>query len=346
MQKYGDEISVWTVDGALVRTFSRHEGEGPQGGQCLAFMPDGKTLLAPAPTDNPEHRKFGLGLWDAESGALQRLIPGPNPDSDDRKLPLDNSAGICTLSPDGTLVAMRPRYPISPIAVYATRDRRILGVRKLWLRDIPVRFPDGKLLPDLQNSPSALAFGDDNSLLVGAGVAIVTFGAPFGSREPNYIAMTPTGDLKLLGAPSDISYDLWNIDFTSVKYSSAGNLLAIGTSLLGRDAKVQQAAGDVERLRKLASVKIWDVRAQRVVAEDPMPDDRPSDMDWDRDGTLLAVVTQNHFLKIYRPAETGGAPILQVHLDGPSESVRFSPAADQVLVGPGRTIQVYTISRH
>jgi hypothetical protein len=123
--------------------------------------------------------------------------------------------------------------------------------------------------------------------------------------------------------------------------------LAIGINLLSRDHYVEQAlkAGDVERLRKLASLKIWDVRAQRVVAEDPMPDDVPWDMDWNRDGTLLAVVTQNHFLKIYRPADTGGRPILQVKLDASSESVRFSPTADEVAAAPGNTVQIYTISQ-
>jgi hypothetical protein len=142
------------------------------------------------------------------------------------------------------------------------------------------------------------------------------------------------------------------IIFRTLKYSTDKNLLAVGTGLLNRDFYIQQAAGDVERLRKLASLKIWDVRAQKVAAEDPMPDDAPRDIDWNRDGTLLAVVTQNHFLKIYRPTKTGGRPILQVKLlrpilqvklDASSESVRFSPTADQVAVAPGNTVQIYTI---
>ena len=41
-------------------------------------------------TDTPEHRKSAFGLWDTETEALERLIPGPNPDGDDSKLPLDN----------------------------------------------------------------------------------------------------------------------------------------------------------------------------------------------------------------------------------------------------------------
>jgi WD40 repeat protein len=199
MQNYGQEISIWTADGARVTTFSRHEGEGPQGGQCLAFLPDGKTLIAPGPTDTPEHRKSAFGLWDTETGALERLIPGPDPDSDDSKLPLNNSAGICALSPDGALVAMRPRYPISPVAIYSMGDWHILGVRKLWLRDVPIRWPDSKPLRDLQNSPAALALGSDNALSVGAMGAIITFGSPFGSSEPSYIATIPSGDLNLGG---------------------------------------------------------------------------------------------------------------------------------------------------
>jgi WD40 repeat protein len=345
MQDFGREISIWTADGVSVTTFSRHEGEGPQGGQCLAFLPDGKTLLAPALTDTPEHRKSAFGLWDTETGALERLIPGPNPDSDDSKLPLDNSAGICALSPNGALAAMRPRYPISAVAVYSTRDWHILGFRKLWHRDVPIRWPDMRLLPELQNSPSALSFGADDALSVGAMRAIVTFDAPFGSREPNYIAEIPPGDLKRVGPTPEAIDGPWLPTFRTIKYSPGGSRLAIGIDLLSRNYYIGEATGDVERLRELASLKIWDVRAQSVAAEDPMPDDVPRDVDWNRDGTLLAVVTQNHFLKIYRPAETGGKAILQVHLDGSAASVKFSPTADQVVVDPGNTVQMYTISQ-
>lgn len=346
MQQFGDQISVWTTDGALVTTFSRHEGGGPQGGQCLAFMPDGVTLLAPAPTDTPEHRKSAFGLWDAETGALKRLIPGPNPDSDDTRLPLDNSAGICVLSPDGAFVAMRPRYIASLVAVYSTRDWAILGTRQLWQRDVPVRWSNKHPWPGLKNSPSALAFGADNALSVGASEAIITFRMPFGSSEPTYLVGIPPGDLEVVG-PAPKTIEFWALIFRPIRYNPAGDRLAIGLHVLNRDNDVEQAkkSGDVERLRKLASLKIWDVRAQRIVAQDPLSDDLPWDADWNHDGTLLAVVTQNHFLKIYRPSDANGTPILQVKMDAGSESVRFSPATDQVAVAPGNTVQIYSISK-
>ncbi len=343
MQKYGDEISVWTADGAPVTTFSRHEGEGPHGGQCFAFLPDGKTLLAPAPTYTPENRQFTFGLWDSETGALERLVPGPGAEGERRP---HNSAALCALSPDGTLVAVHPEGTPNSIVMYDARSWEILGERLMRLRDVPVRWPDSRLLPDLPNFPSALAFGADDALSVGASTAIVTFDAPFGSREPSYIAMIPSADLKVVGPTPEINDGFWILSFRTIKYSADGNRLAIGIDLLNRDYYIQQAAGDVERLRKLASLKIWDVRAQSVVAEDPMPDDVPRDVDWNRNGTLLAIVTHNRFLKIYRPAETGGNPILQVHLDGSAASVKFSPTADQVAVDPGNTVQIYTISQH
>jgi WD40 repeat protein len=340
MQNYGQEISIWTAGGMPVTTFSRHEGEGPHGGQCLTFLPDGKTLLAPAPTDTPEHQKFTFGLWDAETGALERLVPGAGD-----KGKLHNAASICAFSRDGTLVGVYAEGTPNSIDVYDARTWEMLGERKLWHRDIPVRWPDMRLLPELPNSPSALSFGADDALSVGAMRAIVTFDAPFGSKEPNYIAEIPPGDLKRVGpTPEDIDGP-WLPTFRTIKYSPDGNRLAIGTDLLSRDYYIGKAAGDVERLRNLASLKIWDVRAQRVAAEDAMLDDVPRDMDWNRDGTLLAVVTQNHFLTIYRPAETGGRPILQIKLGASSESVRFSPTADQVVVAPGNTLQIYAISQ-
>jgi WD40 repeat protein len=341
MQKFGDQISVWTADGALVTTVSRHEGEGPHGGQCLSFL-DGKTLLAPAPTDTPEHQKFTFGLWDAESGALERLVPGAG----DERRP-HNAASICAFSGDGTLVAVHAEGTPNAIGMYDARTWELLGERKIWLRDVPVRWPGSKLLPDSPDLPATLAFGAGDALSVGASAAIITFGAPFRTSEPKYIAaIAPLGDLKLVGPAPRFDDGFGTITtFRAIRYSPDGNRLAIGTDFLGRDSYVQQAekAGDVERLRRLASLKIWDVRAQVVVAEDPMPGDLPWDIDWNRDGTLLAIVTQNHLLKVYRPAETGGRPILQVKLDAASESVRFSPTANQVLVAPGNTIQIYTV---
>jgi WD40 repeat protein len=161
MQTYGQEISIWTADGARVTTFSRHEGEGPQGGQCLTFLPDGKTLLAPAPTDTPEHREFTFGLWNTETGALERLVPGPGADGERRP---HNSAVLCDLSPDRSLVAVYPEGTPNTIIMYDPRSWQILAELRLWQRDVPIRWPNDKPSPDLPNLPSALAFGADNAL--------------------------------------------------------------------------------------------------------------------------------------------------------------------------------------
>ena len=113
-----------------------------------------------------------------------------------------------------------------------------------------------RLLPESQNSPSALSFGADDALSIGAMRAIVTFDAPFGSREPNYIAEIPPGDLKPVGPTPEAIDGPWLPTFGTIKYSPGGSRLAIGIDLLSRDYYIGKAAGDVDRLLKLASLKI------------------------------------------------------------------------------------------
>jgi len=352
MYGYGNDVGVWRITGEFVTQFTRHEGQGP-GGDCLAFLPGGKSILAPAPTDTEQSKKYAFGLWNANTGELERLVPGPFPSTPPPPGHLLNAVGMCALSADGRYVAMTSRQMSDAygFAIYDALNWKVVDVRRVTGGDLPLRWggePDTYLHG--VEWPSSLAFGAADTLSVGFVSYIMSLAPPYSGATPTFIYGTNDWDLQPLGPavkmlngpPSDEGV------FEPIAYRPDGALLAIGVDTIDAPYKTALKTTDPTILRKLAHLKIWDVEAQKVVAA-YLDADFVNAIDWSPDGKLLAVAAdaylgQASFLDIYGPPRDDGRPLLRIILAEKTPFVRFSPDGTALAITQGNAVQIYRLT--
>jgi WD40 repeat protein len=317
---FGGAISVWSASGDLIVSIKREVTTGPYVGSSLAFMPDSRTILAPAPT--PTHSDISsLGLWDAESGALLRVLPAPTSDRIFQAV----VARIFTLSPDGSLVAVRPIDSRGPISIYRTDNGSLVKIRQVWasetqdlkpfLRsDVPGITPSYEVTPsDFPEGVEALAFAPNNNELA---VGLLTGSAT--------IDVDPSSSfLRFVESPRK--------PIVCLAYTPDGKFLATGARSRMTGARDTHAA----------YLQIREASSGIVVVEDATVREVRG-LAWDRDGQVLAVITDGDVLHLYRPFVNGN-----VHQDVPiatgAFTLSFSPTRSELAVSTETGIDFYSI---
>ncbi|HTB00910.1 MAG TPA: WD40 repeat domain-containing protein [Bradyrhizobium sp.] len=303
---FGRAISVWNTGGDLLITIKRELTTGPYVGSSLAFMPDGRSILAPAPT--PTHYPTSsLGLWDVQTGALQRVVPAPSSD----KIFQEVLAGIFVVSPDGTLVAFRPIHDVGPISIYRTDDWSLLKTRPIFeseTRGLKPSAITGETRPDFPDIVTALAFAPNNDLAVGL-----------------------IDGLAMMGSSSSILQYIEGRTVRSLAYSPNGQFVATG---IGTMLSSTSAAHLVHlQIREVAS-------GSAVVNDNTIGDVR--NLAWDREGQILAVVTTDETVHLYRPFASGSAH-QDMSVSKGAFTLAFSPTKSELAVSTGTGVDIYSV---
>lgn len=318
---FGRVISVWSSSGEPIASIKRDVTAGPYVGSSLAFMPDNRTILAPAPT--PNHEEYSsLGLWDTETGALQRLVPAPSSDRIFQAV----VARIFALSPDHSLVAVRPIDSQEPISIYRTVDWSLVRTKQVWRNetvglkpffrsDAPGVTPAYEVMPN--NRPeiiSALAFAPNNDLAIGLISGLVMMGSDPSSTFFRFIesASAPVAGLA---------------------YSPNGQFIAVGT---------RNPSYSPPPKAHPAFLQIREVGSGSVLVEDnTIP--AVKNLAWDRDGKILAVVTDGgDTMYLYRPF-TDGSVHQSVPVSRGTSTLSFSPTKSELAVQTPNGIDFYSI---
>ncbi|TXJ14621.1 MAG: WD40 repeat domain-containing protein, partial [Afipia sp.] len=317
---FGRVISVWSSGGEPIASIKRDVTTGPYVGSSLAFMPDNRTILAPAPT--PSHEEYSsLGLWDTETGALQRLVPPPS----SGRIFQAVVARIFALSPDYSLVAVRPIDSQEPISIYRTADWSLIKTKQVWrsetvglkpfLRsDVPGVTPAYEVMPhDFGETVNALAFAPNNDLAIGLISGLVMMGSDPSSTFFQFIesASTPVAGLA---------------------YSPNGKFIAVGT---------RNPSSSPPPKAHPAFLQIRDVESGNILVEDnTIP--AVQNLAWDRDGQILAVITESDTMYLYRPFMDGS-----VHQSVPvsrgTSTLSFSPTKSELAVSTPNGVDFYSI---
>jgi WD40 repeat protein len=74
---FGSNFTVWTSTGRLLEQYTKHGG-GPHLTGDIAFADGGDEILFPPP--DGASGDVGLGLWNSQSGRLERYVEGPEPE--------------------------------------------------------------------------------------------------------------------------------------------------------------------------------------------------------------------------------------------------------------------------
>jgi WD domain, G-beta repeat/WD40-like Beta Propeller Repeat len=323
---FGRAISVWNASGYPIVSIKREVTTGPYIGSSLAFMPDNRTILAPAPT--PTHYPTSsLGLWDAETGVLQRVVPPPAWGRIYQAI----IANIFALSPDGTLVAFRPIDSREPVSIYRTSDWSLVKTKQIWTSetrglvpfvksDVPGITPPYEITPnDFPEIVNAVAFAPNNDLAVGAMDGLVIMGSDPASTFFRYFQSTFERDIRPI---------------CCVAYSPDGRFIATGVRI-GLKLSASMSAA------QLAYLQVRDVASGGLVVEDNTIGDVRR-LAWDRNGQILAVVTNDDAVHLYRPFASGSA-----HQDLPVSkgafTLSFSPTKSELAVSTETGLDFYSI---
>jgi WD40 repeat protein len=307
----GRAISVWDSVGKPIVSIKRDVTTGPYVGTSLAFMPDNRTIIGPAPTPNLGEYS-SLGLWDADSGALQTVVPAPS----SNKISQLVVAKIFALSPDGALVALRPIHDVEPITIYRTSDWSVVRIRPIFKSETLGLRSSQTDFPDIVNS---LAFSPNNDLAAGLMDGLVIMGADPSSTPLRFIESTFEKDSRPV---------------QSLAYSPDGKFVATGVSIAHSLSASAFAA-------HLPYLQIRDVASGRVVIEDSSIGN-VRQLSWDSDGQILAVITIDEAVHLYRPFTSGG-----VHQDIPvakgAYTLSFSPTKSELAISSQTGIDIYSI---
>ncbi|MBY0610591.1 MAG: WD40 repeat domain-containing protein [Beijerinckiaceae bacterium] len=324
---FGRQISVWKSSGELIRVIPHPMGLGPYLGRSLVFMPDNRTLLGPAPNDTPEHQQMSLGLWNTDTGELERLIAGPAPGKQGQK----NSAKIFALSPDASLVAMSPIFVNEPVTVYSTDDWSILARRQVEYRDLPCPPIGSKAKADFQEPISSLTFSkSDNSLFIGLFIGIALSKSLKDSFDLSFIECTQDSDSRSI---------------SKLAISPVGDLLAVGTHLTSDETRnnLRRSGAGSDEINRLANFKIWNAQEKRFTIFD-IESANVRDLSWSGDGRYVASLTYDQMLKVYEPAAHGAKPVAELKVDGGGYSLSFSPNSNTIAVALNKsTMSVFSL---
>jgi WD40 repeat protein len=307
---FGRAISVWNAGGDLLIMIRREVTTGPYVGSSLAFMLDGHSILAPAPTPNRSEYS-SLGLWDVETGALQRVVPVPSSDRIFQAVVAD----IFALSPDGTLVAFRPIYDQEPISIYKTGDWTSLKTRSVFkseTRGLKPSAVTGTTQNDFPDIVTALAFAPNNDLALGLIDGLATIAPDASSTSLGFI---------------ESRY----LPVSSLAYSPNGQFIASG---------IRVSAASRPKTPPVF-LQIRDVSSGSVVVEDRTIGEVRR-LAWDRDGRTLAVIAGGDTLHLYRPFTSGSAH-QDVSLSKGAFTLSFSPAKSELAVSTQTGVDIYSI---
>lgn len=305
----GASISIWDDAGNLLRKIKRDETLGPYIGP-IAFMPESHLLLGPAPTAIPGRQKNSLALWNADTGDIERLVPGPSPDGD----PLSNRPRSFALSPDGSLVA----FSVAPanVMIYSTRN---------WTA---IDYHNDKT-PATGQYPVSVAWSLQNFLAIGFMNGVLFMDPAVTPSNAGFILNARKTGLRGVGL---------------LAFSPDGRLLALGVSLT-LDTYPRNDGGETEEEKNdLAHLKVWDVVAKKFIAYD-FTISTPADVEW-AGQYLLALTTDGH-LRVYQPLEQGGTPYLDFDLHSRPYAASFSAATGELAVvfdSAAPTIEIYKIT--
>jgi WD40 repeat protein len=313
---FGRTISVWNSSSDPIVSIKREVTTGPYVGSSLAFMPDSHTILAPAPT--PNHSEYSsLGLWDVETSTLQRVVPTPSSD----KIFQAVVADIFAISPDGTLAAFRPIGYQEPISIYRTNDwtlvktRKILESETLGLKPLLTGLPP----KDFADTVNAIAFSPNNDLAVGVMDGLVMMESDPSSTFFRFIESTYEGDHRPIRC---------------LAYSPNGQFIAAGISISHNLSASTLAA-------RLPYLQIRDVASGRVVVEDNTIGN-VQHLAWDRDGQMLAVITDYETVHLYRPFASGSTH-QDVSVSKGAFTLAFSPTESKLAVSTRTGVDIYSI---
>jgi WD40 repeat protein len=119
--EYSHLVTVWDAAGGKVSEIRRGGVQVTGGGGTLEFLPDSKTLVTVATFESEEDSQYGLNLWNAKTGALERKIVTQSPGL---RAPASWPSKFA-VSPDGQLVVTLRKQPPFLAAIYSTKTWQI-----------------------------------------------------------------------------------------------------------------------------------------------------------------------------------------------------------------------------
>jgi WD40 repeat protein len=322
---YGQWVELWDSSGWATQRFERVQRDGPYVGNSLAFLPDNKTLIGPAPSANLAEANSSLIVWNTDTGLVEQLVDGPTPSVERKTAHPYNGASIFAVSPDGSMVASVPSAYGQPVTLYSTKTWNIIRRVPVRFQDVGLPSPGDHTGPDATENICAISFSADGTKLAlgvpHGGVALVDVRNPSSSPRflKSYAGIMPV---------------------CAVAFSPDGHLLALGKGI--GVASVGPLSTE-EQKNSAASLKIWDLAASRFVAFDPDAPDNIQQMSWSADSRYLAVAGGDHTIRVYIPSQSGTA-VVAVPFHDPVTSVAFSPVGPDVAVASGSMVTVLTIA--
>ena len=260
LSDFGQVITVWDT-----RTWKREreitQYSGAYVRSSIAFVHDNEILTSAGAKSNDE-RVYSLNLWDADTGALIRRIPGPPISPGDRR---PNQAGTFVLSKSGSLLAMSFDHFSNKLVIFRTSDWALQTVLNVTPsessmgnvsafafspseNEIAIGTGRELRLMDIQGNSirSAIAY-EKFGLLAGPVVVDLKYSpdgsclatAPnfFSSQDSGAVRIWRSGDTELLNklsdAPNSIRMIDWSADGAMLAAADEGNfgkVWAIGPS--------------------------------------------------------------------------------------------------------------------
>lgn len=274
LSEYGTIVTIWDAsDWQIVREFRRNSGG--DGLNNLIWLPNGQ-ILTRAPPNTGEQGRYSLNLWNVESGTLAKNIVGP---TDENSLKFNHAMKFAA-SKDGSTVAM-------------TNAR---ALRQVFLLDAQTWAVKATLT--LNQIPTALSFGADNLLAVGA----------------------TGGELSLF----DLTQN--TLDWTINAFSpGTRNVLASAFSPDGAFLASAPAHGIACCALESGPIRIWKTHTSEQVASlGSVKDDQSfPQVAWSPDGTLLAAASFSGAFYVWRVG-TNQVPIFTAHFPLAAYATSFS----------------------
>jgi WD40 repeat protein len=305
----GGLITIWSSDGQRLKEILRREGI-PGYSNYFVFLAGGKVLLTAAAHSSPADSHIAFNLWEIDSGAVIRDVEGPEPD----KIMQYNRPVAYAASADGQYVAFTTYQANEPVNLYATRDWSLV-------RRISVVDPETK-----RGLATSVAFSPDGTLL---GVSLAAFGK---------VLIVNLKHLEDAPIVLHVYASGYPVGINSLAFSPDGQYLATGSGLRIDSQKVTESH---ELALEHASVKVWRVTDQNLVASFPGDLSNVKQLSWSPDSRFLAAAMDDS-VRLYTPGE----PWNNASVSGfgePVFSVQFSPKGHELAVASGSAVTIFTL---
>jgi WD40 repeat protein len=119
--EYSHLVTVWNAAGEKVSEIRRGGVQVIGGGGTLGFLPDSQTLITVATFESEEDSQYGLNLWNAKTGVLERKIVTQSPGL---RAPA-SWPNKFAVSRDGQWVVTLRQQPPFLAAIYSTKTWQI-----------------------------------------------------------------------------------------------------------------------------------------------------------------------------------------------------------------------------